>query len=334
MVYVYKKEIGGKSYYYLRLSKRVNGKLVVKDIAYLGSNPAEVEKKLDKLSNYKGEIRKSYRNIRKFLQSNHYLDKIKEKKLKKDDYLERELLEAIEAARLHYNNHFLKLDPLTIKEAYKNYLVDFAYNTTSLEGNTITLREAHRLLGEDLLPKNRTLREAYDLQNTERVFFWLLDNNPKIDESLIIKIHDDLMERIDNRKGYKTSDNRPFRAKFDSTPAKYVKADMGILMELFKNNWKGLHPLALIAIYHCKFERIHPFADGNGRTGRMLMNLMLMQAGYPPLIVAKKNRSTYLDSLSKGDEANLKNINPKYFKRLVNYLAQELLESYWNIFNV
>ena len=64
-----------------------------------------------------------------------------------------------------------KLDDKTIKETYKDFLIDFAFNTTSIEGNTITLAEVDRLLRENLTPRNRTLREIYDLQNTEKVFF-------------------------------------------------------------------------------------------------------------------------------------------------------------------
>ena len=78
MAYIYKKIVKGKPYYYLRVSKRVKGKIVVKDIAYLGSNPNDIKERLKEIpEKYKGEIRKTYRKIKKSIESEHYLNKIK-----------------------------------------------------------------------------------------------------------------------------------------------------------------------------------------------------------------------------------------------------------------
>ena len=78
MAYIYKKNVNGKTYFYLRISKRIKGKLMVKDVAYLGNKISDIETKLNKLTKYKQEIRKGYRNINKFIQKNHYLGKIQE----------------------------------------------------------------------------------------------------------------------------------------------------------------------------------------------------------------------------------------------------------------
>ncbi len=332
MAYIYKKTIGEKPYYYLRVSKRVNGKQVVKDVAYLGDSVHEVERRLQNLKEFQAEIRKSYRNIRKFIQSNHYAEKVK--KIKRDSHMGKVLQEKVEAARLHFNDHFLKQDQNTIQDTYKHFLIDFAFNTTSIEGNTITLKEAERLLREDILPKNKTLREVYDLQNTERAFFWTVDKSPAFNESLILKIHDMLMDNIDKRKGYRSHDIRVFRSRFDPAPAKYVKTDVNILFKSLQRWKKVLSPFALAAVFHHKLEKIHPFADGNGRTGRILLNYLLMRSGYPPLIIQKKRRGDYLDVLAKADAADLKNIGADHYVDLVEYLANELIDSYWSNFNI
>lgn len=334
MVYIYRKKINGNCYYYLRLSKRVKGRQVVKDIAYLGNNLAEVKKKLEKLDDYKEEIRKGYNNIKRFVNSTYYLEKVKQKKLKKSGYLEQDFLEQIEALKLHYASHFFKLDRLTVDEAYKHFLIDFAFNTTSIEGNTITLKEAQKLLEEDILPKNKTLREVYDIQNTENVFFWLLEKRPIINEKLIIEVHDKLMERIDSRKGYRTHEIRVFKSRFDASPVRYISIDMKLLFEWFNENKNKLHPFVLGSIFHHKLEKIHPFADGNGRTGRMMLNYILMREGYPPLIVAKTRRNNYLDALSAADKSGLKDFKTENYKKLITYLAKEMISSYWNNFNI
>ena len=138
MAYVYKKIIHGKPYYYFRISKRVKGKIVVKDIAYLGNDASKIENKLKSLPiKYKKDIRKAYRNIKKYIQEEYYLKKVKKLKLKEDPYLNRKTLEEIEAIKLHFNNNFLKKDKKTQEEAYKNFLIDFAFNTTSLASLTI-----------------------------------------------------------------------------------------------------------------------------------------------------------------------------------------------------
>jgi len=332
MVYIYKKIIGEKPYYYLRMSKKVKEKFIVKDIAYLGNDASILQKNLDNLSSYKKEIRNSYRNIKNFIESEHYLNKIREKKLKEDPYLKRKFLEEIEAVKSHYVSEILKLDEKTKQEVYKSFLIDFAFNTTSIEGNTITLKEAERLLNENLTPKNRTLREIYDLQNTEKVFFEILNKKNDIDHDFIISIHDNLLENIDERNGYRTKDIRVFKSRFDTSPGQYVKIDMGLLLKWYKENKKKFHPFVLAGIFHHKFEKIHPFYDGNGRTGRMLMVYILLINGYPPILIRKSMRGKYLDAMTIADSSNLFEPNSDNYEPIINYLAEEMVENYWNNF--
>lgn len=331
MAYIYEKTIHGKSYYYLRISKRVKGKTIKKDIAYLGNDKAKIAEKLDKLgAANKAEIRKTYRNIKKYLETEHYLEKVG--KIRQNPYLSSKLLKEIEAIKLHFNEKFQKLHENTQKETYKAFLIDFAFNTTSMEGNTITLAEAQRLLTEYLTPKGRTLREIYDLQNTEAAFFETLETKGTINNELITKMHDELMDKIDYRKGYRTHDIKVIGSRFKSSPAEYIKADMKIILDIY--NKSKLHPFVLAGIVHHKLEGIHPFADGNGRTGRMLLNHMLLKSGYPPMIIRKSTRKWYLDALSKADKAGLNDTSPEAYKELAEYLAEEMIHSYWNNFLV
>ncbi len=335
MAYIYEKIIHGKPYYYLRISKRKGSKIATKDIAYLGNEIQKINAKINKLpAKYKTEIRKGHKTIKRFIDTNYYLEKARAQKLKKDAYLEKATQDKIEAARLHFNAHFLKADSKTILDTYKNFLIEFAYNTTSIEGNTITLKEAEKLLQENLTPKERSPREIFDLQNTEKVFFYLIENKPEITPDLLITIHDMLMGNIDNRKGYRTHDIRVFRSHFNATPGRYVNTDMNLLFKWYENYKKKLHPFVLASLFHQKLEKIHPFYDGNGRTGRMMMNYILIHHRYPPLIIQKRNRSEYLQALSKADRSNLNGVEPKYFKDLIGYLEAELEKSYWDNFNI
>ena len=234
---------------------------------------------------------------------------------------------------MHYLEVFNKLDKLTKEETFKNYVIEFAYNTASIEGNTINLEEARNLLNEGITPKDKTLREIYDLQNTEKVFSELLNKrlNEEFNHNLIIDIHDKLLDNIDERKGYRTTDIRVVRSNFDASPGKYVKTDMDLLLKWFNENKKRLHPLVLAIIFHHKFEKIHPFMDGNGRTGRMIMNFILMNNNLPPTIIHKKTRKEYLEAMREADESDLWKVNEKY-GNLIEYGVNEFVDTYWNIF--
>jgi len=331
MVYIYRKIVGGKPYYYLRVSERKGKKVMARDIAYLGSSIDEVKQSLDNLPQYKESIRKAHKTIHSFLESNHFLEKVLALKLKEDKFLG-EKLEEIEACRLHYNNVFKKRDELTKKEIWNNFIVEFAFNTTSIEGNTITLKEAKSLLEEGMTPKNKTLREIYDLQNTEKVFLHLLEVKDELTNEFIINVHRGLVENIDARTGYRKEDIRVFKSHFDATPGPYVLADMKLLLRWYNENKNRLHPLVLAVIFHHKFEKIHPFMDGNGRTGRMLVNYILMIAEYPPLILHKRSRLEYLDVLKKADDSDLTKSSVDDYSQLAQFAADEMAISYWELF--
>jgi fido (protein-threonine AMPylation protein) len=334
MAYIYRKIIGGKSYYYLRASLKKNDKMITKDIKYLGNDISTIKDNLQSIpAKYSEEIRKTYKTINRFLEVNTYLERIKKLKIKNNDYLDKESLENIESCKIHWNEKFQPLDKTTKEESLKNFIIEFAFNTTSIEGNTITLKQAQNLLLDNLTPKNKTLREIYDLQNTERVFIKTFNNPDKeISHETICTIHDELLENIDARKGYRTTDVRVFKANFKSTPAPYVKTDMNILLKWYKENKNKIHPFALAIIFHHKFEKIHPFMDGNGRTGRMLLNRIMLKNTYPPTIIRKKNRLAYLEKLHKADDCPLTRATPEEYKPLIEFGAKEMTENYWNIF--
>ncbi len=329
MVYIYKKVRGYKIYYYLRISKRNGNKKIEKDIAYLGNSIEKAMAELPKIAKKK-EIRKSYKRISNFLENEYYKNKVRNLKLKSDDYLDKNLID-IETCKLHYLKEFKKLDRSTQKEILKNFSIEFAYNTTSLEGNTITLDEVKRFFEEGRTPADRELREIYDIRNTREVLFWLMDEKKPLTHKLIIEIHKKLMKEIDERVGYRSGDVRVFMSRFDASPGIYVKTDMELLLKWYRKNRKSLHPFVLAVMFHHKFEKIHPFSDGNGRAGRMLMNYILMSAGYPPFIIYKKTRLDYLDALGSVDKINLTETDKRY-KTLVQYIADESIVSYWNLF--
>jgi Fic family protein len=328
MTYIYSKVINGKSYYYLRLDKREKDKKIIKDIAYLGNDLSKIN--IDKLldnSKYKKEIRKSYKVINKYINSNYYLNKAKAEKIPKDKYLAKESQILLESIRLHFKDRFLKLDKNTQKEIYDNFVVSFTYNTTSIEGNTIPLNDVRKILSEEKIQlKNKTLREIYDLRNTKDTFFSIVDSKKPINIDFIINTHKQLIKDVDERTGFRRHDVRVIKSRFDSAPYFRIEKEMQELINWFKEN-KKLNPFVLATIFHHKFEKIHPFSDGNGRTGRLLLNYILIKNNYPPIIITKKNRDKYLQALESADKL-------EDYSKLLSFLLEEYKKGYWENFVV
>lgn len=331
MVYIHKKIIGNRAYYTLRISERKGNKVLTKDICQLGTDLAKIDLE-DLEKQYHNEIRKSHKTLKRFLESNIYEEHAKTLKLKNNPLLTEEL--SIEATKIHYKNKYLKLDKKTQQDILENFLIQFAVNSTAIEGNTIGLKDGARLLQEQILPKDHTMREVNDLVNTKKVFYELMQTRPEINKDLIIHIHDNLLENIDIRKGFRNHDIHILGQPFKPTPAKFIDADIKLLLKWYNDNRNKLHPFILAVLFHHKFESIHPFSDGNGRTGRMLMNHILMMHEYPPIVVNSKDRREYLQAMNAADNAIKKSLisTDQGYKKLLSFMSHQLQRSYWDIF--
>lgn len=336
MVYIHVKKVGNKKYYTLRVAVRDQGKVLTKDLLNLGPDLSTVQlSQLEK--KYKVQIRKSHKTLRRFLEENRYRALVQQKKFKRSHFLSAEQQEQIEAAHLHFQRVFSKLDARTQQDIYQLFLIKFAVSSTSIEGNTINLVQASKLLLENTLPPHKTLREVYDLQNTQRVFFKLLQERPELSLEMMAQVHDESLEQIDARKGYRTHDIHILHQPFKPSPGIYVRTDMKLLLKWYFKHEQRLHPVALAILFHHKFENIHPFSDGNGRTGRMLLNHILLLQGYPPFLVPVKLREEYLAALSKADRGlatSLLSTSFEAYQPLFSFLVPQYIATYWNTFLV
>ncbi len=174
-----------------------------------------------------------------------------------------------------------------------------------------------------------------DLKNTRKVILFLKEKHSEISEDLIVKVHEMLLENIDKRVGFRTHEIKILGQPFKPSPARYIKTDVRILIDWYNKNKMKLNPFVLATLFHHKFEKIHPFSDGNGRTGRVLMNHMLDLAGYPPTIITKRFREDYISAMNNVDRAlnrSLINISSTEYKKLIEFSILEFKGSYWDIF--
>ena len=209
------------------------------------------------------------------------------------------------------NKEHLKL----IKEQME---IEYIYNSTSIEGNTLSLNETRLILEEGITISGKSLREHLDVINQKEAISWIeefIKNKAKIKESDIIELHRLTLKAISNYWAgkYKISQNRVLGSKLKTTPPYKVHSEMDNLVYKIKNN-KEFNTIELAAYVHHELVRIHPFVDGNGRTARLLMNLILMRGGYPPIVIAKKERKKYFESLEKAHFGN--------FRDFFNFIAR------------
>jgi Fic family protein len=226
---------------------------------------------------------------------------------------------------------------LTRQDIYGLFLIKFAVSSTGIEGNTINLEQASKLLTENILPKDKTLREVYDLQNTKKVFFDLVERKPPLTAETILQVHDHLLENIDARRGFRTHDIHIVGQPFKPSPGRYVRLDMKLLLQWYNEYKNKIHPLALAIFFHHKLENIHPFYDGNGRTGRMILNLTLFHYHYPPLIIPKAQREKYLQVMSAADKGLQKSLLSQEmgsYQPLFQFVFTEFRKTHWNTFLV
>lgn len=216
-------------------------------------------------------------------------------------------------------------------------LVRLAHHSAGIEGNTISLPATVSIILNGTLPisSGATVREFFEIENHKQAFSNMLDhleNNDTLSVSIIKEIHADLTDRLQYDKGqFKKNENLIIGAEFQTaSPSEtpfLVQQLVDNLDYRLENATTEEEKLESVLDTHIQFERIHPFSDGNGRTGRMLMNYSLLQEGFPPLIIEKETKATYVELLAKQDVSGFlsfaKEILEKEQKRMQSFQNME-----------
>lgn len=184
-----------------------------------------------------------------------------------------------------------------------------AYHSSAIEGNTITLPEVSNIYLERSLPKYKTIRELYEIENHKQTFEFLFDNinnNVELNIDLPLNMHRYLVDRLQhNASNFKSSQNAIVGAKFQTTsPTKtpyLIHRWIGNTNYRLNNTDEDNEILSILADAHIQFERIHPFSDGNGRCGRLLLLYLGIKYMNSPLIISKENRAEYMEYLAEQD---------------------------------
>jgi Fic family protein len=187
--------------------------------------------------------------------------------------------------------------------------MEWTYNSNSIEGNTLTLQETRLVLQEGITVKGKSLREHFEAVNHHDAIAYieqLVSPNYILTEHDMLKTHGLALDKIekDFAGRFRTSGVRITGANFTPPNALKVYDMMHELMDWANSDGLKLHPLVMATIFHHRFVWIHPFFDGNGRTVRLLFNLLLMKQGYPPAIILRADRKKYYDALNKANDGD------------------------------
>ena len=215
------------------------------------------------------------------------------------------------------------LAPSEVKALNDQFSVEYTYNSNAIEGNTLTLRETDLVL-RGLTVDKKPLKDHLDVVGHKEAFDYvsqLVKDKEPLTERVIKQIHFLALGRdVQNRGVYRNVPVYISGAKTQTAEPLLIPEKIQELLKWYQADTRDDF-LTKIALFHLRFESIHPFIDGNGRTGRLLVNLELMKLGYPPIDIKFTDRNAYYNAFDSYSETG----SPKaMFKLFAKYLTERL----------
>ena len=198
-----------------------------------------------------------------------------------------------------------------LKKLRDQIALEMTYNSNAIEGNTLSLKETFLVINEGITIKGKSMKEHLEAKDHYEAIEYLNElvsndiKNP-FTEVTLRSLHQLIMRETYSEEAGKYRTGNVIITGSDHKPpdADEVKIKMKELFVWIKKNKKKIHVIELSAMIHHKISHIHPFADGNGRLARLIMNLLLMQKGFPLVVILNVDRKKYYSALSKADKGN------------------------------
>lgn len=216
------------------------------------------------------------------------------------------------------------LPAAAVRRLNEQLTAEWIYNSNAIEGNTLTLLETQLILEQGITIGGKSLREHFEVINHQEAIK-LVESLAAGQEPLmpfyVRQIHALVLARIDeeNAGQYRQLPVRIAGSTHEPPPAWDISAQMDDWGTWLQEQEGNVEPVVLAALAHHRLAAIHPFIDGNGRTVRLVMNLILLRAGYPPAIIARVNRQQYYRVLAEADRGR--------YERLVNFVGRAVERS-------
>lgn len=227
------------------------------------------------------------------------------------------------------------LPEATLRSLHDDLVLRWTYHSNAIEGNTLTLMETRLVLQDGITIGGKSLREHFEAINHRDAIDYIMSivgSQEPFSEWHIRNVHRLILKNIDddNAGRYRQANVLIAGARHTPPDAVLLPELMGGFIQWYHGDGASLHPVERAAHVHARFVGIHPFIDGNGRTSRLLMNLELLKAGFPPAVLPVERRLAYYEALDKahveGDFSD--------FVDLVAQCAEEGFAPYWRVLGI
>lgn len=219
-----------------------------------------------------------------------------------------------------------------VERLREEFMVEFTYNSNAIEGNTLTLKETAMAL-EGMTIDQKPLKDHMEAIGHRDAFLFVIDIASKeipLSESVIKQIHSlVLIDRPEDRGTFRRIPVRIMGAYTEPVQPYLIEPKITDLLATNEERKAKMGTIERIARFHLEFEGIHPFIDGNGRTGRLILNLDLIRNGYPPINVKFTDRKKYYDAFDE----YYRNGNADKMTELIAGYVNERLEDYLTVLN-
>jgi Fic family protein len=240
-------------------------------------------------------------------------------------YLPKDMQDRLDE-KLSLLNSYRPLPEAAVRKLREQFGIEMTYNSNAIEGNSLTLKETFLVINEGLTIKGKPLRDHLEAKSHTEALEYLYelvdkDRRNTLSERLIREMNQIVMQDIDKEWAGRYRNSNVLIGGADHTPPEAVVVPqlMQELIDWVRQNRKALHSVELAAVLHHRLVNIHPFFDGNGRTARLVMNVVLMQAGFPLAVVLKNDRKRYYRTLAEADKGN--------YAPFVRFIAQAVQRS-------
>jgi fido (protein-threonine AMPylation protein) len=239
-----------------------------------------------------------------------------------------DLLQSLDQARSDLQSIGGLPEPMVFQDIWAGIWTEETHHSTALEGNTLRQRQVRMLLEEGVVSGQSTLREVLEARAYGNAARWVYEQahrtgfrEPLISEAIVREIHKlvvgpvwpefppEGLVRGEEPGAYRRKDHDPLRTGLHALPSSLVPSalaewvvDMNETLDWMAQADSEIHIVEDLARLHAAFERTHPFPDGNGRVGRLVLTHLLVRTGYPPAIIEKDERKSYLKALKRADE--------------------------------
>ncbi len=207
-------------------------------------------------------------------------------------------LDRIKAA---YGRELKLTPPSALAEEREKFAIRFTYDTQRIEGSMLSLKETADLLERGMTPREKPVRDVKEAEAHNALFGEVLETTKELSLQLVLSWHRKLFLATKEDLAGKMRQHQMLISRSRFVPPSPVELT-ALFHDFFKwyaRNREKLHPVELAALVHFRFVTIHPFADGNGRISRLLMNIVLHRHGYPLLNIPYTGRSSYYNALER-----------------------------------